>query len=122
MSLLHAQFTDWSVRFLKLPGGNFGMYSIFILLFCLFFSVIGLAVVLIYRRHYNSILRISILFEIIYFLFLIISGENPFRYFSVSNSENTLTVLMYLNGIAVFIIMFLIHLLHKYLKKNVLKK
>jgi hypothetical protein len=77
MSLLHAQFTEWTVRFLSLPGGDFGMYSYFILIFCSVITAIGLLTVIIFRKSYHSIFRIAILFEAIYLLFLIISGNNP---------------------------------------------
>lgn len=82
MSLLHAQFTDWVVRFLKLQGGDYGMYSMLILIFSSVITAIGMITVIIFRKSYDSILRIAILFEVIYLLFLIISGNNPFKYFS----------------------------------------
>lgn len=66
MSLLHAQFTDWIVRLLKLRGGNYGIYSMLILIFSSVITAIGLVTVIIFRKSYDSILRIAILFEIIY--------------------------------------------------------
>ncbi|SHE59291.1 hypothetical protein [Chryseobacterium takakiae] len=119
MSLLHAQFTDWAVRHLRLPGGDYGMYSLFILVFCSVITAIGLVTVIIFRRHFDSILRIAILFEIIYLLFLMISGDNPFAYFSNSNNENLLKILMYGIGLIILSIMYLIHLLYS---KLILKK
>lgn len=119
MSLLHAQFTDWAVKQLRLPGGDYGMYSLFILVFCSVITAIGLVTVTIFRKHYYSILRIAILFEIIYLLFLMISGDNPFAYFSNSNNENLLKILMYGIGLIILSIMYLIHLLYS---KLILKK
>ncbi len=118
MSLLHAQFTDWTVRCLHLPGGEYGMYSLFILIFCSVITAIGLVTVIIFRKHYDSILRIAILFEIIYLLFLLISGDNPFAYFSNSNNENLLKILMYLIGLITLSAMYLIHLLYSKLNLN----
>lgn len=112
MSILHAQFTDWMVRFLKLPGGDYGMYSIFILIFCSVITAIGLVTVIIFRKNYDSIVRIAMLYEAIYWLFLIISGNNPFAYFSNSTNENLLTILMYMNSLVVFSLMYLVHLVY----------
>lgn len=111
MSLLHAQFTEWTVRFLSLPGGDFGMYSYFILIFCSVITAIGLLTVIIFRKSYHSIFRIAILFEAIYLLFLIISGNNPFAYFTNSSNENLL-MMMYLNSFFVLLMMFLIDRLY----------
>lgn len=112
MSLLHAQFTEWTVRFLSLPGGDFGMYSYFILIFCSVITGIGLLTVIIFRKSYHSISRIAILFEAIYLLFLIISGNNPFAYFTNSSNENLLMIMMYANSLIVFILMYLLHLIY----------
>ncbi|KUJ50808.1 hypothetical protein AR685_13585 [Chryseobacterium sp. JAH] len=112
MSLLHSQFTEWAVKFLGLPGGDFGMYSYFILIFCSVITAIGLVTVIIFRKNYRSILRIAILFEVIYLLFLIISGNNPFLYFSNSTNENLLMIMMYGISGVVFLLMFFVHLLY----------
>ncbi len=112
MSILHAQFTDWAVSFLSLPGGDYGMYSMFILIFCSLITAIGLSTVLIFRKSYDSILRVAALFEIIYLLFLILSGNNPFAYFFNPNHENLLMIMMYVNSLIVFFIMYLVHLVY----------
>lgn len=112
MSLLHAQLADWEVSFLKLPGGSYGMFSVFMLIFCSVITGIGLLTVIIFRRNYHSIPRMAVLFEIIYLLFLIISGNNPFLYFYEATDENLLTVITYGNAIVVFLIMFIAHLLY----------
>ncbi len=119
MSLLHAQLTDFVVKYLHLPGGSYGMYSMFILVFCSVITAIGLVTVIIFRNHYYSILRIAILFEIIYLLFLVISGNNPFIYFSESNNENLLKIFMYVISFVILFMMYLIHLLYiKTIDKN----
>lgn len=110
MSLLHAQLTDWEVAFLKLPGGSYGMFSIFMLIFCSVITGIGLLTVIIFRKNYYSLLRTAVLFEVIYLLFLIISGNNPFLYFSKTNDENLLLLMTYGNAIVVFLIMLIFHL------------
>jgi len=112
MSLLHAQFTDWIVRLLKLRGGDYAMYSMLILIFSSVITVIGLVTVIIFRKSYDSILKIAILYEVIYLLFLIISGNNPFKYFWQPTNENLLMTMMYSNSIVVFLLMFLIYLLY----------
>jgi hypothetical protein len=112
MSLLHTQFTEWAVKFLGLPGGDFGMYSYLILIFSLIITGIGLVTVIIFRKSYGSILKIAILFEVIYLIFLIISGNNPFLYFSDSTNENLLIIMMYGISGLVFLCMFLVHLFY----------
>ncbi|MFN4364748.1 hypothetical protein [Chryseobacterium hispalense] len=112
MSLLHAQFTDWAVKQLRLPGEDYGMYSLFILVFCSVITAIGLVTVTIFRKHYGSIFRIAILFEIIYLLFLLISGNNPFAYLSDPNNENLLKIFMYGIGFGILFMMYLIHIFY----------
>lgn len=112
MSLLNAQCTDWSVRSLKLPGGDFGMYSILILILCSVITGIGLVTVIIFRKSYHSILRIAILYEVIYLFMLIVSGNNPFSYFSNPTNENMLSILMYGNSLAILLLMYLFDLLY----------
>ncbi len=113
MSLIHAQLTEYAVKFLRLPGDDFGMYSIFILIMCLIITGIGLLTVIIFRKSYDSILKIAILFEIIYLFFLVISGSNPFLYFFESKNENLLMTMMYLISIIVFLLFYLIHLIYQ---------
>ncbi|GEN76004.1 hypothetical protein [Chryseobacterium hagamense] len=120
MSLLHAQFADWEVGFLKLPGGSYGMFSGFMLIFCSVVTGIGVLTVAIFRRNYYSILRMAVLFEVIHLLFLAISGNNPFLYFYKATHENLLMVMVYGNAIAVFLIMYLLDVL--YLKINSLNR
>lgn len=112
MSLLHVQFTEWTIKYLKLPGGDFGMYSIALLIFCSIITAIGLVTVIIFRKNYDSILKIAVLFEVIYLVFLIFSGNNPFLYLSDSKNENLLMIMMYSNSIIIFLLMFLVHLLY----------
>lgn len=112
MSLLHAQLADWEVSFLKLPGGSYGMLSVFMLILCSIITGIGLLTVIIFRKTYYSILRTAVLFEIIYLLFLIISGNTPFLYFYETTNENLLMIMTYGNAIVVFLIMFIAHLLY----------
>ncbi|OCK51359.1 hypothetical protein BA768_16960 [Chryseobacterium sp. CBo1] len=112
MSLLHTQFTESAVKLLKLPGGSFGMYSIFILIMCSIITGIGLVTVIIFKRSYGSILKIAILFEIIYLFFILISGNNPFLYFSDSTNENLLMIMMYGISGLVFLLMFFTHLFY----------
>jgi len=122
MSLLHTQFTEWSVRFLHLPGGDFGMCSTLILIFCSIITAIGLVTVIIFRKSYHSILRMATLFEAIYLLFLIISGNNPFLYFSDSTNENLLMIMMYMSSSVILIFMYLVDMIYSKLilpkKKN----
>lgn len=122
MSLLHAQFTDWIVKLLKLRGGDYGMYSMLILIFSSVITAIGLITVIIFRKTYDSILKIAILFEIIYLLFLIISGNNPLKYFSEPTNENLLITMMYSNSIIIFILIFLVHLLYSKIISSKIKK
>lgn len=95
MSLLHFQFTEWTIKLLKIPGDDFGMYSYLILIFCSIITAIGLVTIIIFRKNYNSVIKIAILFEIIYLFFLMISGNNPFLYFFESKNENLLMTMMY---------------------------
>lgn len=113
MSLIHTQLTEYAIKLLRLPGGDFGMYSIFVLIMCLIIIGIGLLTVIIFRKAYDSILKIAILFEVIYLFFLVISGNNPFLYFFESKNENLLMTMMYIISIIVFLLFCLIHLFHQ---------
>jgi hypothetical protein len=121
MSLLNAQCTDWSVRSLNLPGGSFGMYSILILILCSVITGIGLVTVIIFRKSYHSILRIAILYEVIYLFMLIVSGNNPFSYFSNPTNENMLSILMYGNSLAILLLMYVIDVLYSKINSSKIK-
>jgi len=121
MSLLNAQCTDWSVRSLNLPGGSFGMYSILILILCSVITGIGLVTVIIFRKSYHSILRIAILYEVIYLFMLIVSGNNPFSYFSNPTNENMLSILMYGNSLAILLLMYVIDVLYSKINSTKIK-
>ncbi|WP_295213695.1 hypothetical protein [uncultured Chryseobacterium sp.] len=69
MSLLHAQFADWEVGFLKLTGRSYEMFSIFMLVFCSVISGIGLLTVIIFRKTYYSILRMAVYLKSFIFCF-----------------------------------------------------
>ncbi len=122
MSLLHAQFADWEVGLLKLPGGSYGMFSVFMLIFCSIITGIGFLTVVIFRKTYYSILRTAVLFEIIYLLFLIISGNNPFLYFYEATNENFLMIMVYGNAPVILMLMYLIHLLYSKINSSSNKK
>ncbi|MFY1046894.1 hypothetical protein ACOOWA_09775 [Chryseobacterium sp. GP-SGM7] len=104
MSLLNAQFTEWTLQQTHLPVGNYGMLPILIIIECAIVSVVGFVTVLIFKKHYNSIFRIAMLFEILYLLLLIISGVNPFLYFFERIEDNLLNLFLYLNSFLIFII------------------
>jgi len=121
MSLLNAQCTDWSVRSLDLPGGSFGMYSILILILTSIITGIGLVTVIIFRKSYHSILRIAILYEVIYLFMLIVSGDNPFSYFSNPTNENMLSILMYGNSLAILLLMYVTDVLYSKINSSKIK-
>ncbi|MFC3159383.1 hypothetical protein SAMN05443633_103298 [Chryseobacterium arachidis] len=112
MSLLNAQFIDWSLSFVKKHSGGIGMAPIAVFIECLIASAIGFVTVLIFRKTYSSILKIAVLFEIIYLVTITISGANPFLYFLGDNEMALLDFLLYLNSLIVLLIMYLLHLLY----------
>ena len=104
MSFLHVQFSIWSIRLMDLPGGNVGMLPILIMLNCLVVGVVGLITVTIFKGGYPSIIRIAVLFEILYLLILMFSGGNPVRYFFDRDDSNLLDLLLFIHS---FLILFL---------------
>lgn len=105
MTIFNTGFVDETVKFLELPGGDFGMLSLSILIGCVIVSVVGLVTVFIFKQQYNSIWKIALLFEVLYLLMLILSGTNPFTYFVEHTHPALLNVLLYVNSIGVFLIM-----------------
>lgn len=107
MTIFNTGFVDETVKFLELPGGDFGMLSLSILIGCVIVSVVGLVTIFIFKQQYNSIWKIALLFEVLYLLMLILSGTNPFTYFVEHTHPALLNVLLYVNSIGVFLIMIL---------------
>ncbi|MBB4807418.1 hypothetical protein HNP38_002724 [Chryseobacterium defluvii] len=107
MSLLNVQFCEWSIGATNLPGGSVGMLPILILIFCLIIIVVGLITVIIFKRNYTSLLKIAILFESLYLLLLVLMRANPFSYFLDKTDENFLNVMLYVNSIIIFLIMYI---------------
>jgi hypothetical protein len=102
MSILNVWLVDASVRFLGLPG-DFGILSFAVLIGCFIISGVGFVTILIFRNTYYSLFRVIILFEILYLFMLMLTGTNPFTYFSERTDRKFLNVLLYLNSIAVFL-------------------
>jgi hypothetical protein len=111
MTILNTISADWSVGFLRLPGGDFGMLSLAVLIGCCIISGISFITVLIFKHHYHSIFRIALLFEILYILTLAFTGTNPFTFFHEQNNAKLLNVLLYLNSIVIFLAVWLLGVL-----------
>ena len=79
---------------------------------CMVISIVGLITIMIFKKNYNSILRIALLFQVLYLLLLIISRINPFEYFINKNNINLMSLLFYTNSFVVFGIMCIIHFLY----------
>jgi hypothetical protein len=112
MSLLNAQLSAWSLRLINELRRGMGMLPIAIFLECLIVSIICFVVILLFKKNYDSILKIATLFEIIYFLTLIILGANPISYFTEGNENALIDLLLYLNSFVVFLLIFLVHLFY----------
>ena len=112
MSILNIGLADESVRYLKLPGGDFGMLSFAVLIGCCIISGVGLVTVLIFKNNYHSVFRMAILFEILYLLMLIMSGTNPFAYFSENTDRKLLNLMLYLNSVGVFFVVCLFNFIY----------
>lgn len=112
MTILNTGLTDESVKFLDLPGGDFGTLSFAIFIGCLIVCTVGLVTVLVFKQQYRSIWKIAILFEVLYLLMLILSGTNPFTYCIEQTSIKLLSLLLYVNSIAVFLIIGLVDIIY----------
>jgi len=112
MSLLNAQFSEWTLRFLKEKSDGLALVPIGVLVECLIVTMVSFITVLIFRKNYSSVLKIAVLFEIIYLFTLIISGTNPFAYFSNKTDAGLLALFMYVNSFVVFLIIFVFDLVY----------
>lgn len=112
MSLLNAQFSQWTLHFLKEKSGSVAMVPIGVLVECLIVTIISFITVLIFRKNYASVLKMAVLFEIIYLVTLIISGTNPLQYFSNKGDAEFLALFLYINSLIVLFILFLFDLLY----------
>ncbi|MGC5743131.1 hypothetical protein [Chryseobacterium sp. NFX27] len=112
MSLLNAQFSEWTLRFLKEKSDGLALVPIGVLVECLIVTMVSFITVLIFRKNYSSVLKIAVLFEIIYLFTLIISGTNPFAYFSNKTDPGLLALFLYVNSFVVFLISFVFELVY----------
>lgn len=112
MSLLNTQLAYWSGKFLKLSGGQSGMLSTTVLTGTLIITVISLITVMAFRRNYDSIWKMAVLFEILYLLILILSGANPFAYFIENTDNHLIDLLLYLNSLVIFIVVCLFDVIY----------
>lgn len=118
MTILTTWLADWLVGYLHLPGGDFGMLSLAVLIGCIISSGVGLVTVVIFKSTYQSVVRIAILFEVLYLFMLMISGTNPFTYFSEKTNAKLLNVLLYMNAVVVFLIVIAIHFMYLKIKSK----
>ncbi|ASK30634.1 hypothetical protein CEY12_11150 [Chryseobacterium sp. T16E-39] len=108
MTFLNFVMSILIVSLLNLPGGSYGMAPFLILMEGIIVSVIGFITVLIFKKSYHSMIRIAVLFEIIYLFSLIISGFNPFG----SRDDHFFSVLTYANSGIVLLVIYLIDLIN----------
>ncbi|KQT16455.1 hypothetical protein ASG31_13145 [Chryseobacterium sp. Leaf404] len=101
MAMLNFLLSVVAIYILGLPGESLGMAPFLILLKCVFTLIVAFITVLLFKKNYNSVLRIALLFEIIYLISLVISGFNPFGL----KEDNIYSMLIYLNS---FIVLFFI--------------
>ncbi|SHK55392.1 hypothetical protein [Chryseobacterium polytrichastri] len=112
MSLLNAQFSEWILYFLKERSDGVAMVPIGVLVECLIVTVISFITILIFRKNYDSVLKMAVLFEIIYIITLMISGTNPLQYFFNKGDAEFLALFLYINSLIVLFILFLFDLLY----------
>lgn len=118
MTILTTWLADWLVEYLHLPGGDFGMLSLAVLIGCIISSGVGLVTVILFKNTYQSVVRIAILFEVLYLFMLMISGTNPFTYFSEKTNAKLLNVLLYMNAVVVFLIVIAFHFMYVKIKSK----
>lgn len=118
MSFLNFVFSILILYITNLPGGGFGMSPFLILIENIIVSVIGFITVLIFKKSYDSIMRMAVLFEIIYLFGLIVSGFNPFG----SNDTNFFSLLIYVNSGITFLIIYLLDLSYSKISSSKNKK
>lgn len=112
MSCLNAQLAHWSGRILKLSAGQLGMLPTAVFFGSLIITVIASVTILIFRRSYQSLWKSAVLFEILYLLMLLLSGINPLIYFIEATDNHLIDLMLYINSIIVFLLMYLFDLLY----------
>lgn len=112
MSCLNAQLAHWSGRILKLSSGQLGMLPTAVFFGSLIITVIASVTILIFRRSYQSLWKSAILFEILYLVMLLLSGINPLIYFIEATDNHLIDLMLYINSIIVFLLMYLFDLLY----------
>ncbi|NML68200.1 hypothetical protein HHL23_00025 [Chryseobacterium sp. RP-3-3] len=121
MSLLNAQFSEWTLRFLKEKSGGIAMVPVGVLVECLIVTIVSFITILLFRKNYSSVLRIAVLFEIIYLITLVISGTNPLEYFSNKGDAGLLALFLYVNSVVVFLIILVFDLLYSKITASKIK-
>lgn len=112
MSLLNAQFCEWTLHFLKVKSDVTAMVPVGVLIECLIITAVSFITVLVFRKSYHSVVRMAVLFEIIYLLTLLISGTNPIKYFSDQGDAEFLALFLYVNSFVVFLVICLFNLMY----------
>jgi len=115
MSMMNLLLSVLILNIARFPGGNFGMYPFLILIECVLTSVVAFITVCIFRKNYQSVLRIAVLFQTIYLIGLILTGFNPFG----SDEMNVFSLLLYINS---FIVLFITYLFRLLFSKIILTK
>ncbi|MEI3790333.1 hypothetical protein V6S03_11720 [Chryseobacterium sp. CCNWLW145] len=98
--------------FLKEKSDGIALVPIGVLVECIIVTIVSFITILIFRKNYSSVLKIAVLFEIIYLITLIISGTDPFAYFSNKTDAGLLALFLYVNSLVVFLIIFVFNLLY----------
>lgn len=121
MSLLNAQLADWTGKFFTQSGVQFGMLSASIIVASLIITVIAWITILLFRKSYDALWKIAVLFEVLYLLMLLLSGTNPFTYFVEATDVHLTNLLLYVNSLGVFIVICLFDIIYSRITSSKVK-
>ncbi|MDR2237803.1 MAG: hypothetical protein LBE92_16900 [Chryseobacterium sp.] len=107
MTFLNAGLVGESVKWIGMPPSSHTLHGFAVFVGCLIISGISFATILIFKKSYDAVWKVAVLFEILYLLMLVWSQVNPFTYFTKHTDDSLIDLLLYVNSIVVFLVIFL---------------
>ncbi len=108
MTFLNAGLVGESVKLAGMPPSSHTLHGFAVFIGGLIVSGISFATILIFKRSYDAVWKVAALFEILYLVMLLWSRVNPFSYFTRPADDSLIDLLLYVNSIAVFLVVFLL--------------
>ncbi|WP_153395599.1 hypothetical protein [Chryseobacterium vaccae] len=122
ITFLNTGLVGESVKLIGMPPSSHTLHGFAVFVGGLIISGISFATILIFKRSYDAIWKVAVLFEILYLVMLLWSQVNPLAYFTQHTDDSLIDLLLYVNSIIVFLVILLFDFVFSKINSTKIKK